>query len=458
MSISQLKEVKKDQVNRYIENIYKKVEQRNEGEREFLQAVQEIFDTIKPVLYQYPEYIKLNVLERMVEPDRFISFQVPWVDDDGRVQVNRGFRVQFNNLLGPYKGGLRFHPTVNSSIVKFLGFEQIFKNALTGLSLGGGKGGADFDPKGKSDLEIMRFCRSFMSELSRHIGPDVDVPAGDIGVGTREIGYLFGQYRKMRNSYEPGVLTGKPLNFGGSVGRKEATGYGTIYFVKEMLNDHDMDFEGKKVIVSGSGNVAIYAMEKAVELGAIVVACSDSNGCIYDENGLDIDVIKQIKEEKEERVKHYLTVYSNATYIEGSENIWTLPCDIALPCATQNELDLKAAKNLVENGVKAVGEGANMPCTYDSVNYLLEKKVLVAPAKAANAGGVAVSALEMAQNNMRASWTKEDVDAQLQEIMKNIYQESISAATQFDASGNLVAGANIASFIKVADAMVAQGV
>lgn len=458
MSISQLNEVKTDQVHEYMKSVYKKVEERNEGEYEFLQAVREIFDTIKPVLYEYPAYMKLNILERIVEPDRMISFKVSWVDDEGNVQVNRGFRVQFNNLLGPYKGGLRFHPTVNSSIVKFLGFEQIFKNALTGQSIGGGKGGADFDPKGKSDLEIMRFCRSFMTELSRHIGPDVDVPAGDVGVGEQEIGYLFGQYRKMRNSFEPGVLTGKPLAFGGSLGRKEATGYGTIYFVKEMLEDNDYSFEGAKVVVSGSGNVALYAMEKATELGATVVACSDSSGCIYDENGLDIEFLKQIKEDEKERVQHYTTVYSNAKYVEGCEHIWSFPCDIALPCATQNELDLNAAKALVKNNVKAVGEGANMPCTYDAVNYLLDKDVLMAPAKAANAGGVAVSALEMAQNNMRTHLTKEEVDARLQQIMKNIYAESIEAAKKYDDSENLVVGANIASFIKVANAIVAQGV
>lgn len=458
MSVSQLKDVKMEHVNRYVDAVYKKVVQRNEGELEFLQAVREMFETIKPVLFQHPIYIKQNILERIVEPERMITFQVPWVDDQGRVQVNRGFRVQFNSALGPYKGGLRFHPTVNASIVKFLGFEQTFKNALTDLALGGGKGGADFDPKGKSDMEIMRFCQSFMTELSRHIGPNLDVPAGDIGVGAKEIGYLFGYYKKLQNRYEPGILTGKPLEFGGSIGRKEATGYGTVYFVEEMLNDQGQSFEGKTVIVSGSGNVAIYAMEKAIELGAKVVACSDSCGYIYDENGIDLDTVKEIKEIRNERIEAYLAEHPNATYVANSEKIWEVPCDIALPCATQNEIDEKSARRLVANGVLAIGEGANMPCTIEAINYFLNKGVLFAPAKAANAGGVAVSALEMAQNNMRISWTKEEVDERLKRIMKNIYKQSISAAENYEATGNLVAGANMASFIKVANAMVAQGV
>lgn len=458
MSARQIKDLKEEQVNRYVDAVFEKVQNRNHGEFEFLQSVKEMFETIKPVLIQHPIFIKHNILERIVEPERMITFQVPWTDDDGRVQVNRGFRVQFNSVLGPYKGGLRFHPTVNSSIIKFLGFEQTFKNALTNLSLGGGKGGSDFDPKGKSDFEIMRFCQSFMNELSRHIGADIDVPAGDIGVGAKEIGYLFGHYKKLKNRYEPGVLTGKPLEFDGSIGRKEATGYGTVYFVEEMLKNKGESFQGKTVIVSGSGNVAIYAMEKAIEHGAKVVACSDSCGYIYDANGLNIDTIKQIKEDREERIETYLNYHPDATYVEGCNAIWEVPCDIALPCATQNEINEKNARELVKNGVIAIGEGANMPCTIEAIDYFLKKDILFAPAKAANAGGVAVSALEMAQNNMRVSWSKEEVLERLKQIMKNIFNESMEAADTYGSSDNLVAGVNIASFMKVANAMVAQGV
>lgn len=442
----------------YVDDVYEKVVKRDPHKKEFHQAVREIFNSLIPLFAKEPCYMEHSILERIVEPDRIISFRVPWVDDNGRTQVNRGYRVQFNNTIGPYKGGIRFHPTVNSSIVKFLGFEQIFKNALTGQPIGGGKGGSDFDPKGKSNGEIMRFTQSFMSELARHIGPDIDVPAGDIGVGAREIGYMFGQYKKLKGSYEAGVLTGKGLEYGGSLGRKEATGYGVVYFVQEMIKDQGFDFGGSTVIVSGSGNVSIYAIEKAQQLGANVVACSDSNGYIYDKNGIKFETVKRLKEVEGKRIKEYILEHPEAEYVEGSSGIWSIPCDIALPCATQNEIDETSAKILVANGVKAIGEGANMPSTLEAIDVFLEGNVLFAPGKAANAGGVAVSALEMAQNSMRLSWTFEEVDKKLHEIMHNIYMRSMNAAEDYGYPGNLVIGSNIAGFKKVADAMIAQGV
>ncbi|WP_339177430.1 NADP-specific glutamate dehydrogenase [Oceanobacillus sp. FSL W7-1293] len=441
----------------YVQGVYEELKNRNSHETEFLQAVEEIVESLEGVFEKHPKYMELGILERIVEPERLIAFRVPWVDDEGRVQVNRGYRVQFSSAIGPYKGGLRFHPTVNTSIIKFLGFEQIFKNSLTGQPIGGGKGGSDFDPKGKSDLEIMRFCQSFMSELARHIGQDTDVPAGDIGVGAREIGYLYGQYKKIKGAVEPGVLTGKSLGFGGSLARKEATGYGTVYFVQEMLKDNGQDFSGKTVIVSGSGNVSIYAMEKAAEFGAKVVACSDSNGYVYDKNGIDVELVKKIKEVDRERINVYLETYPNAEYVAGG-SVWEIPCEIALPCATQNEIDETAAKTLIKNGVIAVGEGANMPSSLDAINQFQGNNVLFAPAKAANAGGVAVSALEMAQNSSRVAWSFEKVDEKLQGIMHDIYHNSIQAANEYGKSGNLVAGANIAGFLKVADAMAEQGI
>ncbi|WP_197076600.1 NADP-specific glutamate dehydrogenase [Domibacillus indicus] len=442
----------------YVDHVFEIVKKRNPGETEFHQAVQEIFESLTPVFAKYPKYIKQNILERMVEPERIISFRVPWTDDNGNVQVNRGFRVQFSSAIGPYKGGLRFHPSVNASIIKFLGFEQIFKNSLTGQPIGGGKGGSDFDPKGKSDNEVMRFTQSFMTELYRHIGPDVDVPAGDIGVGAREIGYMFGQYKRLRGSYEAGVLTGKGIAYGGSLARTEATGFGTVYFVDEMLRDKGKTFKGRTVVVSGSGNVSIYAMQKATELGATVVACSDSGGYIYDENGINIETVKQLKEVERKRISEYVNYHPNATYTEGCEGIWSIPCKIALPCATQNEINAESAQILVNNGVKAVGEGANMPSTLEAIDIFLKNGVLFAPAKAANAGGVAVSALEMAQNSARVPWSFEEVDAKLHDIMKNIYKQSKQAAAEFGYEDNLVVGANIAGFIKVADAMISQGV
>ncbi|RYG73345.1 NADP-specific glutamate dehydrogenase [Lentibacillus lipolyticus] len=442
----------------YVTGVYEAVKQRNPNEDEFLQAVREIFDSLVPVFTAHPAYMDYGILERITEPERFITFRVPWMDDNGKVQVNRGFRVQFNSALGPYKGGLRFHPSVNASIVKFLGFEQVFKNSLTGQLIGGGKGGADFDPKGKSDVEIMRFCQSFMTELYRHIGPDTDVPAGDIGVGAREIGYLFGQYKRIRGAVEPGVLTGKGLKYGGSLARKEATGYGTIYFAQEMLADKGLAFEGCTVIVSGSGNVSIYAMEKAIELGATVVACSDSNGFIYDEEGINIETVKQLKEAGNERIYNYIEKHPHAQYVDDCSNIWSIPCDIALPCATQNEIDGETAKLLAKNGVKAVCEGANMPSDLEAIDVFLNSDILFAPAKAVNAGGVAVSALEMAQNSGKLSWPFEEVDAQLHEIMKAIYQNCQQAAKNYGHPGNLAAGANIAGFIRVADAMMEQGI
>ena len=447
--------------NRYLESVLESAREKNSNEPEYLQAVHEVLKSIEPVIDRHQEFEKSAVLERIIEPERIIMFRVPWVNDNGKVIVNRGYRIQFNSLIGPYKGGLRFHPSVNLSIMKFLGFEQIFKNALTGLPIGGAKGGSDFDPKGKSDAEIMRFCQSFMTELYRHIGQDVDVPAGDIGVGGREIGYLFGQYKRIKDAYEGGVLTGKDIVYGGSLARKEATGYGLMFFMREMLNAHSICLMGKTVTISGSGNVAIYACEKAQSMGAKVVAMSDSNGCIYDENGIDLDLVKEIKEVQRGRIKEYLNVHSNAKYIEksGSENpVWTIKTDIALPCATQNELNLEDARTLVQNGVLAIGEGANMPCTEEATNYLLDNKVLVAPAKAANAGGVATSAIEMSQNSMRFYYTFEEVEQKLDRIMVNIFNSCQRAAEEYGHAGNYVAGANIAAFEKLAKAMLAQGI
>lgn len=442
----------------YVDGVFEAIKKRDPHENEFHQAVKEIFDSLVPVFAKHPKYMKSGILERVVEPERVISFRVPWVNDQGEVKVNRGFRVQFSSAIGPYKGGLRFHPSVNQSIIKFLGFEQIFKNSLTGQPIGGGKGGSDFDPKGKSDAEIMRFTQSFMTELSRHIGPDIDVPAGDIGVGGREIGFMFGQYKRLRNGYEAGVLTGKGLGYGGSLARTEATGYGTVYFVQEMLKDKGLSFEGKTVVVSGSGNVSIYAIEKAVQFGAKVVACSDSNGFVYDKNGINLETVKRLKEVERKRIHEYVNEHPHAEYHEGCTGIWAIPCDIALPCATQNEIDEESAKLLVKNGVIAVGEGANMPSTLEAIEVFLNNNVLFAPAKAANAGGVAVSALEMAQNSMRLAWTFEEVDAKLHQIMINIYRNSLDASVEYGHPGNLVVGANIAGFLKVADAMMAQGI
>ncbi|MEH7417469.1 NADP-specific glutamate dehydrogenase [Neobacillus drentensis] len=456
-----LEEVESNQmqmVKNYVNQLFEQVQLRNPNECEFQQAVKEVLDSLIPVLVKNPIYMKQAVLERIIEPERMISFRVPWVDDQGNIKVNRGYRVQFNSAIGPYKGGLRFHPTVNSSIIKFLGFEQIFKNSLTGQPIGGGKGGSDFDPKGKSDLEIMRFCQSFMTELSRHIGPDIDVPAGDIGVGAREIGYMFGQYKKLKGAYEAGVLTGKGIGYGGSLIRKEATGYGLVYLVEEMLKGQGLSFNGSSVVVSGSGNVSIYAMEKAIQFGAKVVACSDSSGYVYDPNGMNLDTVKRLKEVENKRIFEYVKEHPQAIYHEGCSGIWAIPCDIALPCATQNEINKEAAEILISNGVKAVGEGANMPSTQEAIDTFMNHPILFAPAKAANAGGVAVSALEMAQNSARLAWTQEEVDRKLQEIMKDIYGKSMRASEDYDAPGNLVVGANIAGFVKVANAMIEQGV
>lgn len=440
----------------YVDSVLETVIARNPGEAVFHQAVREVLDSLRLAVDANPNYQKNGLLERLVEPERQIMFRVPWVDDKGNVQVNRGFRVQFNSAIGPYKGGLRLHPSVNLGIIKFLGFEQIFKNSLTSLPIGGGKGGSDFDPKGKSDREIMAFCQSFMSELYRHIGADVDVPAGDIGVGAREIGYLYGQYKRLTGKYE-GVLTGKGLSYGGSLARTQATGYGLIYFTSEMLADHGDTLKGKTCVVSGSGNVAIYAAEKAMQLGAKVVAMSDSTGWIYDENGINLDAMKEIKEVKRGRCYDYLNYVPSAKYTEG-KGIWSVKCDIAFPCATQNELNLEDAKMLVANGCKVVAEGANMPTTLEATNYLIEQGIFFCPGKAANAGGVATSALEMSQNSMRLSWTFEEVDAKLHDIMVNIYKNVSSAAAQYGFKDNFVIGANIAGFVKVADAMLAQGV
>ena len=444
--------------NEYLKGVLAKLKQRSGNEPEFLQAVTEVLESLEPVIESDPKYEKNGVIERIVEPERAILFRVSWVDDSGKVQVNRGYRVQFNSAIGPYKGGLRLHPSVNLSVIKFLGFEQIFKNSLTGLPIGGGKGGSDFDPKGKSDGEIMRFCQSFMTELAKHIGADTDVPAGDIGVGGREIGYMFGQYKRLRNEYT-GVLTGKGLTYGGSLARTEATGYGLCYYTEEMLKCMKNDsFAGKTVVISGSGNVAIYANEKATALGAKVVAMSDSNGYIYDENGIDLAVVKQIKEVERGRIREYADRVKGAKYIEGCRGIWSVKCDIALPCATQNELNGEEAALLIKNGVIAVAEGANMPSTPEAVEAFQKAGVLFGPAKAANAGGVATSALEMSQNSMRYSWTFEEVDAKLKNIMTGIFHNSYNAAEKYGMKGNLVAGANIAGFEKVATAMIAQGI
>ncbi|TCK98790.1 glutamate dehydrogenase (NADP) [Natranaerovirga hydrolytica] len=444
--------------NEYLNNLMQEVERKNPAEAEFHQAVKEVLESMEAVIERNPEIQEKGVLDRIVEPERVIMFRVPWVDDNGKVQVNRGFRVQYNSAIGPYKGGLRFHPSVNLGIIKFLGFEQIFKNSLTGLPMGGGKGGSDFDPKGKSDTEIMNFCHSFMRELYRHIGPNTDVPAGDIGVGAREIGFMFGMYRKIRNEYT-GVLTGKGLNYGGSLVRKEATGYGACYFTDEMLKARGESFEGKTVVISGSGNVAIYATEKATELGGKVVALSDSSGYIYDKDGIKLDTVKQLKEVERKRIKEYVKIHPEAEYHEVSDgSIWDIPCHIALPCATQNELFLEDAKTLVANGCIAVAEGANMPSTPEAVDYFIEKGVSFGPGKAANAGGVATSGLEMSQNSLRYSWTFEEVDEKLKQIMKNIFESCHTTAKEYGYENNYVIGANIAGFLKVADAMIAQGV
>ncbi|MCI8473753.1 MAG: NADP-specific glutamate dehydrogenase [Oscillospiraceae bacterium] len=443
--------------NAYLKGVYADLEKKSAHEPEFLQAVQEVLESLEPVVERRPELEKNGIIERLVEPERIVMFRIPWVDDSGKVRVNRGFRVQFNSAIGPYKGGLRLHPSVNLSIIKFLGFEQVFKNSLTTLPMGGGKGGSDFDPKGRSDGEIMRFCQSFMTELQRHIGPDTDVPAGDIGVGGREIGFLFGQYKRLRNEFT-GVLTGKGLTYGGSLARTEATGYGLCYFTDEMLKAAGKSFEGKRVVISGSGNVAIYANQKATQLGAKVIAMSDSNGYIVDEAGIDYKVMKEIKEVKRDRIKTYLNYVPTAKYVEGCGGIWTVPCDVALPCATQNELDGEGAKALVENGCFAVAEGANMPSTPEAVAVFQAAGILFAPAKAANAGGVATSGLEMSQNSLRLGWSFEEVDQKLHGIMIDIYNAASSAAKEYGMEGNLVAGANIAGFLKVAEAMLAQGV
>ena len=441
----------------YVDEVLEKVSKKNEGQPEFLQAVTEVLESLRPVVEAYEElYRKEAVLERITEPDRQIMFRVPWVDDNGQVQVNRGFRVQFNNAIGPYKGGLRLHPSVNLSIIKFLGFEQVFKNSLTSLPIGGGKGGSDFDPKGKSDREIMAFCQSFMTELYKYIGADMDVPAGDIGVGGREIGYLFGQYKRIRGTYE-GVLTGKGLTYGGSLARTEATGYGLLYFTEEMLKSNGQDIAGKTICVSGAGNVAIYAIQKAQQLGAKVVTCSDSTGWIYDPEGIDVALLKEVKEVKRARLTEYAAKRPSAQYHEG-RGVWTIKCDVALPCATQNELLIDDAKALVANGVIAVAEGANMPTTLEATKYLQENGVLFAPGKASNAGGVATSALEMSQNSERLSWTFEEVDSKLKNIMVNIFHNLDDASKKYGKEGDYVAGANIAGFEKVVNAMVAQGV
>ncbi|MBN2058310.1 MAG: NADP-specific glutamate dehydrogenase [Candidatus Saganbacteria bacterium] len=439
-----------------VKKVLEQVKKRNPHEPEFHQAIEEVLESIAPVMDKHPEYKAAKILERVVEPERQIFFRVPWMDDRGEIHVQRGMRIEFNSAIGPYKGGLRFHPSVYPGIIKFLGFEQIFKNSLTGLAMGGGKGGSDFDPKGKSDNEVMRFCQSFMTELARHIGPDTDVPAGDIGVGGREIGYLYGMYRKIRNEFT-GVLTGKGLDWGGSLVRTEATGYGLIYFLLEMLKDIGKTIKGATVISSGSGNVSIYAMQKCQQLGAKVIACSDSNGYIVDKNGINVKTVQQLKEVERKRIKEYLKHHSDAEYHEGCAGIWKVKCDIALPNATQNEIDEKSAEKLVENGCYAVAEGANMPSTPEAIKVFLKNKVAFGPAKAANAGGVATSGLEMAQNSQRLSWSFEETDKYLERIMKNIYSSAKKAAEEYGKSGNLVVGANIAGFEKVARAMYAQG-
>jgi glutamate dehydrogenase (NADP+) len=439
-----------------IQSVYEQVLKRNPGEAEFHQAVKEVLDSLEPVLEKHPEYVKAKIVERLVEPERQFIFRVPWQDDKGEFQVNRGFRIQFNSALGPYKGGIRLHPSVYIGIIKFLGFEQILKNSLTGLMMGGGKGGSDFDPKGKSDGEVMRFCQSFMTELCKHIGPDTDVPAGDIGVGGREVGFMFGQYKRIRNEFT-GILTGKGLEWGGSLVRTEATGYGLVYIMAEALKDMGKSFKGMTVTVSGSGNVAIYATEKVQQLGGKVVAMSDSNGYIYDADGINLDTVKKLKEVERKRIKEYLSYHKKAKYTEGCAGIWNVKCDIALPCATQNELDEAGAKALAKNGCIAVGEGANMPCTPEAADVFLKNKVLFLPGKAANAGGVAVSGLEMAQNSQRIPWTFEKADAELKIIMTTIYKNASEAAKEYGQPGNFIVGANIAGFVKVAKAMLAQG-
>ena len=443
--------------NAYLLSVLDDLKAKSAHEPEFLQAVEEVLESLEPVVEADPRYEQQNVIGRMVEPERIVMFRVPWVDDSGKVQVNRGYRVQFNSAIGPYKGGLRFHPTVNLSVVKFLGFEQIFKNSLTTLPMGGGKGGSDFDPKGKSDAEVMRFCQSFMTELQRHIGPDTDVPAGDIGVGAREIGFMFGQYKKIRDEFT-GVLTGKGLSYGGSLARTEATGFGLCYFADAQLRDNGQSFQGKKVVISGSGNVAIYANQKCTQLGGKVIAMSDSNGYIVDENGINYKVIQEIKEVKRARIKTYLDYVPSAKYVEGCSGIWTVPCDIALPCATQNEIGETAADTLIANGCIGVFEGANMPSTPGAIAAYQAAGILFAPAKASNAGGVATSGLEMSQNSERLSWTFEEVDAKLKGIMEGIYAACAAAAEQYGMKGNIQAGANIAGFLKVADAMLWQGI
>jgi glutamate dehydrogenase (NADP+) len=443
-------------MNAYVGEVMQGVKRRSEGEPLFLQAVQEVLESVSPVIEKHKKYQESSILERIVEPERQIIFRVPWQDDKGKMHVNRGMRVQFNSAIGPYKGGLRFHPSVNLGTIKFLGFEQIFKNSLTGLMMGGGKGGSDFDPKGKSDSEVMRFCQSFMTELCRYIDADTDVPAGDIGVGGREIGYMFGQYKRIRNTFH-GVLTGKGLLYGGSLARTEATGYGTVYLCDEMLKDRKTSFEGKTVVISGSGNVAIYAVEKATQLGAKVVALSDSNGYIYDKDGIDLKLVQRLKEVERKRISEYVKERKSAVYTEGCAGIWNIKCDIALPCATQNELDGKAAETLVKNGCIAVAEGANMPSTPEAVEVFIKAKIAYAPGKASNAGGVATSGLEMSQNSQRLSWTFEEVDQKLHQIMINIHSSAKQAAEEYGTPGNLVNGANIAGFVKVADAMLAHG-
>ena len=442
--------------NAYLLDLLERVQKRNQNEPEFIQAVTEVFTSLEPVIEKRPDLVEAGVLERIVEPERQIIFRVPWVDDNGKFHVNRGFRVQFNSAIGPYKGGIRLHPSVYLGIIKFLGFEQVFKNSLTTLPMGGAKGGSDFDPKGKSDGEIMRFCQSFMTELYRHIGADLDVPAGDIGTGAREVGYMFGQYKRIANEFV-GVFTGKGLTYGGSLARKEATGYGLCYFTNEMLQANDMSFEGKTVLVSGSGNVAIYACEKATEYGAKVVAMSDSNGYIYDKDGIDLNIVKQIKEVERKRISEYVKHRTGAEYHEGCKGIWTIPCDIALPCATQNEIDGESAKILAKNGCKVVSEGANMPSTPEAIETYFEAGMLYGPAKAANAGGVATSGLEMSQNSMRYSWSFSEVDEKLHNIMKSIFKACDTASKEYGMPKNYMAGANIAGFIKVAEAMKAQG-
>ncbi len=445
-------------MSNYTEKVLEMVKERNPREAEFHQAVEEVLESLKPVFEKHPEYEEHGILERLVEPERQIIFRVPWVDDEGNTRVNRGFRIEYNSALGPYKGGLRFHPSVYVGIVKFLGFEQIFKNALTGRPIGGGKGGSDFDPKGKSDAEVMRFCQSFMTELSRHIGFQTDVPAGDIGVGGREIGYLFGQYKRIKNKYEAGVLTGKGLDWGGSLVRTEATGYGLVYILEEMLKDNKISLNDKRVVISGSGNVAIYANEKISQLGAKVIAMSDSSGYIYHEKGIDLDLVKEIKEVNRGRIKEYLEEYPDAEYCDECTDIWSIDCDIALPCATQNEMDADAAQQLIDNGVIAIGEGANMPLTPDAIKLVKDNDVFYVPGKAANAGGVATSAIEMTQNAMFDDWTFDKVDQELKGIMVDIYKDASAVAEEYGMEGDLVAGANIAGFLKVANAMLDQGV